>query len=196
VSQSTFGGQDWRKSPDIARQMFDAFAIMRQLHELLWYISEALASKRALSLHGELRGALEATERMAGSQPDELTDIDLHSHRSAVSALLLRASELMRADVPGQRPDHSGADLIGARLNGANLRGASLRGTYLIGAHLRGADLRTADLTGADLRDADLSGADLTGSLFLTQSQLAAAKGDARTKVPRRLILPAHWPRA
>jgi hypothetical protein len=47
VSQITFGGRDWRQSPDTARQMFDAFAIMRQLHELLWYVAEALASKRS-----------------------------------------------------------------------------------------------------------------------------------------------------
>ncbi len=176
--------------------MFDAFAVMRQLHELLWYVSEALASVRTRPLHGELREALEVTDHMARGQEDELADLDMRSHRSAVNALLRRASELMRAEVPGQRPDYAGADLVGARLNGANLRGASLRGSRLVGAHLRGADLRAADLTGADLRDADLSGADLTGSLFLTQSQLAAAKGDATTKVRPPLTRPGHWPGA
>jgi uncharacterized protein YjbI with pentapeptide repeats len=74
------------------------------------------------------------------------------------------------------------------------LAGASLRGASLIGTDLSGADLRGADLTGADLRGADLSGADLTGSIFLTQSQLDAAKGDPGTKLPAALVSPARWP--
>jgi uncharacterized protein YjbI with pentapeptide repeats len=45
----------------------------------------------------------------------------------------------------------------------------------------------------ADFRGADLSGADLTESIFLTQSQLDAAKGDADTKLPTSLTRPAHW---
>ena len=68
-----------------------------------------------------------------------------------------------------------------------------MRGAYLIGADLRGADLRVADLIGADFRDADLKGADLTGSIFLTQSQLNAAKGDTDTKLPPWFSRPAHW---
>jgi uncharacterized protein YjbI with pentapeptide repeats len=68
-----------------------------------------------------------------------------------------------------------------------------LRGAYLIGADLRGADLRVADLIGADFRNADIRGADLTGSIFLTQSQLDAAKGDIDTMLPTALTRPRHW---
>ena len=42
VSQVSFGGRDWRRAPRTARQMFEVIAIMRQLHELLWYLAEAL----------------------------------------------------------------------------------------------------------------------------------------------------------
>jgi uncharacterized protein YjbI with pentapeptide repeats len=73
------------------------------------------------------------------------------------------------------------------------MRGANLRGAYLIAADLRGADLRSADLIGADFRDADIRGADLTESIFLTQSQLNAAKGDSNTKLPPSLSRPTHW---
>jgi uncharacterized protein YjbI with pentapeptide repeats len=68
-----------------------------------------------------------------------------------------------------------------------------LRGARLIGARLAGADLRQADLIGADLRGGDLTGADLTGALFLTQSQLEAAIGDAVTAIPADLLRPRHW---
>ncbi|NUT37248.1 MAG: pentapeptide repeat-containing protein, partial [Hamadaea sp.] len=55
------------------------------------------------------------------------------------------------------------------------------------------ADLRGADLIGADMRGARLGGAVLTGALFLTQSQLDAARGDATTRLPEWARRPAHW---
>lgn len=193
VSQVTFGGQDWRRAPRTAKQMFAVFPIMRDLHELLWYLTEALTLRPARPLHGELGLALEEVERLTRGAPGALEHVDVAACRREVNALLLRVSELVRAEVRHRRRDHRGADLIGARLGGADLRGANLRGAYLIGADLRGADLRTADLIGADLRDADLGGADLTGSVFLIQSQLDAAKGDAETRLPPSLTRPAHW---
>lgn len=193
VSQVTFGGRDWRQAPRTAQDMYEVFPIMRQLHELLWYLAAALAMQPAHAVHAELRLALNATAAMTHSPADVLLDTDIEGHRREVGALLLRTSELVRAHVPGVKLDRRGADLIGADLNAADLRGANLRGAYLIGADLRHADLSMADLTGADLRGADLRGADLAGSLFLTQSQLDAAKGDTGTRVPPLLTHPAHW---
>ncbi|MGW1374319.1 pentapeptide repeat-containing protein [Streptomyces sp. NPDC002446] len=193
VSQVTFGGQDWRKAPGTARQMFDVFPVMRQLHELLWYLAEALTLRAARPVHADLRAALERTEHLTRGSAEDLAALDVPAHRGEVNALLLRTSELVRAQVPGRKKERRGADLMGARLKGADLQGANLRGAYLIAADLKGADLRRADLIGADLRDADLSGADLTGAIFLTQSQLNAARGDAATKLPAALTRPAHW---
>jgi uncharacterized protein YjbI with pentapeptide repeats len=192
VSQLTFGGQDWRQDSRTAKQMFDVFPVMRQLHELLWYLTEALTLQAAHPLHGELGRALDETERLSHHSPEALLALDVATHRRGVDALLLRASELVRAGVR-HRKDRRGADLIGAKLRRADLRGANLGGAYLIGANLQGADLRQADLMAADFRGADLSGADLTESIFLTQSQLDAAKGDADTKLPTSLTRPAHW---
>jgi uncharacterized protein YjbI with pentapeptide repeats len=194
VAQVTFGGQDWRRTPEIAEHMFTVFGIMRQLHELLWYLSDALKLPSARPLHAELSRALEETERLTHHSPDALVELDVAAHRRDIIPLLLRTSELVRADVRHQEIDLSGTDLIGHDLRGADLRGANLRGAYLIGADLRGADLRMADLTGADCRGTDLSGADLTTSIFLTQSQLDAAKGDLDTALPPSLTRPTHWP--
>ncbi|MFF8768561.1 pentapeptide repeat-containing protein [Kitasatospora sp. NPDC015120] len=193
VSQVTFGGRSWREAPENAGAMAEVFPVVRQLHELLWYLTEALTFAPARSVHGELRRALEETERLAGGTAEEILAIDVPAHRQAVAELLLRASELVRAAVPRRR-EHRGADLFGARLRGADLRGANLRGALLVAADLAGADLRLADLVGADLRDANLAGADLTEALFLTQAQLNAARGDAATRLPAGLRRPAHWP--
>ncbi|MFF7654022.1 pentapeptide repeat-containing protein [Streptomyces sp. NPDC007983] len=197
VSRSTFEGRDWRTHPGTASRMFAVFPVMRQLHELLWYLTEALTLPPARALHDELRRALRTTERLTEGSAEELLALDVAAHRDEVNALLLRTSELARAGVRpkgrGRRKNHRGADLIGARLRGADLRGAGLRGALLIAADLTGADLSAADLIGADLRDADLSGADLTGAIFLTQAQLNAARGDAATRLPSALTRPAHW---
>jgi uncharacterized protein YjbI with pentapeptide repeats len=194
VSQVTFGGRDWRRDPRVAAQMYEVFPVMRQLHELLWYLAAALDLRPARAVHGPLRQAFAATQAMTNRPADVLLELDTGRHRAEVNALLLRASELARAELPGHKPDHHGADLIGARLAGADLKGANLRGARLVGADLSRADLTLADLTGADLRGAGLRGADLTSCLFLTQAQLDAAEGDTGTRLPPRLTRPAHWP--
>ncbi|MEY9484422.1 uncharacterized protein YjbI with pentapeptide repeats [Streptomyces calvus] len=193
VSRVTFGGTDWRRAPGTARSMFEVFPVMRQLHELMWYVTEALDLAPARPVHRELRRALARVDGLTRGDAASVVRIDVNALRAEVNTLLLRASELVRAEVPGRRRNHRGADLIGAKLSGAGLRGASLRGALLVAADLSGADLRVADLIGADLRDADLSGADLTGALFLTQAQLNAARGDAATVLPPALARPAHW---
>ncbi|MFE1907798.1 pentapeptide repeat-containing protein [Streptomyces gardneri] len=193
VSQVTFGGVSWREAPETARQMYEVFPVVRQLHELLRYLTEALALPAARPLHTELRAALARVEKLTGGTPDALEKLDVAPVRAEVNPLLLRTSELVRATAGGKPKSRRGADLIGKRLRGAKLRGADLRGALLIAADLTGADLTLTDLIGADLRDADLSGADLTGALFLTQPQLNSARGNAETRLPDGFDRPTHW---
>lgn len=189
--QETFGGRHWRDDPALARRMFDTFAVLRPLHELLWYLTEALALTEAGSLRDALAAALERTGRLADGTPDELLALDVDAHRDRVNPLLAEAGAAARAGRAGV--DRRGAMLLGADLRRAGLAGANLRGACLVGADLREVDLDAADLTGADLRGADLSGADLSRCLFVHQSQLDAARGDLRTALPPRLRRPAHW---
>jgi uncharacterized protein YjbI with pentapeptide repeats len=199
VAQVTFGGRDWRRHPATARQMFDVFAVMRHLHELLRYLTEARTLRPARPVHDQLTAALTETERLTRGDPDQLLAVDVAAHRDRVNALLRRASELTRAriaPVAGSRRravERRTPDLVGADLHGADLRGASLRGAYLVGADLHGADLRGADVIGADFRGTDIRGADLRGALFLVQSQLDAANGDTGTRLPPGLARPKHW---
>ncbi|HEY2551588.1 MAG TPA: pentapeptide repeat-containing protein [Streptosporangiaceae bacterium] len=193
VTQVTFGGQDWRQRPQLAAGLFAAFPVMRQLHELLWYLTEALALplQPGDQLLAGLRSALASTQQLTRLDPAALAAVDLPRQREQVNGLLLRASELARGSQRG--PDLRGADLAGRDFSGADLRGASLRGACLIGARLRGADLTLADFTGADVRGADLGGAALAGSLFLTRAQLDSAAGDRQTTLPAGLSRPPHW---
>jgi hypothetical protein len=215
ISQQTFAGQTWR-DPVVGPAMVAVFPVVRQLHELLYYLHEALDLAAARPVHAGLREALAETERLAELEPDALAALDVEPQRRAVNTLLRRSSELARAgEGAGRRAgasrvrqggrsrvqrgadlrgaDLTGSDLVGKDLAEADLRGASLRGAHLIGASLCRTNLRLADLTGADLRGADLSGADLTDALFLLQAQLDAARGDARTVLPATASRPAHW---
>jgi uncharacterized protein YjbI with pentapeptide repeats len=191
VAQVTFAGRDWRAAPETATRMFDTFAVVRPLHELLWYLTEAVALTGPGGLRHELDAALAETRRLTGGSPEELLALDVDAHRGRVNPLLSRAGELARGERAGA--DHRGATLIAADLRRADLVGANLRGAVLLGADLRGVDLTLADLTGADLRGADLRGADLRRALFLHRSQVEAARGDRRTGLPPGFDRPAHW---
>lgn len=169
--------------------LFAAYPVMRDLHELLYYVTEADSWPTSVAVQADLRSASARLDELAGLDAASLAAVDVDALRGEFNPLLLAASRLARASAAG--PDLRGADLAGRRLS--DLRGASLRGALLLGADLRNADLRLADLIGADLRGADLSGADITGALFVTRSQLDSARGSSATRVPAHLRRPSHW---
>lgn len=210
VTQRTFGGGDWREDPELRGEMFAVFPIMRQLHELLWYLEEAVRMPAAAPLRPELTAARDEVTRVTDASADRILGLDLDELRAPIAELLRTASRLTRdaaasttsAGATGRAPRRRaasgpriepGADLLGADLAGRDLRGAELRGALLIAADLRGADLSYAELIGADLRDADLRGADLRTAIYLTQVQVNAARGDAQTLLPDNLLRPSHW---
>lgn len=193
VVQVTFAGRDWRDDPQTAEGVFEAFSVLRQLHELRWYLAECVDLLREGAPREEVLRRQAEVEQVAASDARVLVGFDAPTLRRDIGELLGRISDALRADLPRGGRDRRGADLVGARLRGADLRGTSLRGAVLLGADLRRADLRGADLLGADLRAADLSGARLDGSLFLTQPQVQGARGDAATRLPALLVRPSHW---
>ena len=190
---AAFGGMDWRAGEQVGARMFSAFAVLRRLHELLWYLGEALELSSSEPLAAELLAAQAEVEGQAASAPEALASLDIAPVQVRVDSLLDQASNHARAAVPPPRTDAPGADLIGKDLRQRPLRGAVLRGAYLIGADLRGADLGLADMMAADLRGARLHAADLREALFLTQSQIGSATGGPDTLLPERLDRPPHF---
>jgi hypothetical protein len=196
VVQHTFRGRSWRDEPALATRMFAVFAVVRDLHELLWYLHAAISAAPGSAtavLVPELNSVAQRIDRLAAQPPTVLLELDLPAVRAQANRLLTRASALQRGTVDGERVDRRGADLVGRNLRGADLGRANLRGALLIRADLREADLRLADLTGADCRGCDLRGADLSTALFVTQAQLDAAVGDVATRLPAGVRPPDHW---
>src|SRR5829696_9664565 len=64
LTQVTFAGRSWRETPEVAAAQFAVLPVMRQLHEILWYLTEA-RSLPAAALHEEVRTAQVRTERLA-----------------------------------------------------------------------------------------------------------------------------------
>jgi len=81
VCQVTFGGLDWRAAPESAQQMFEVFAIMRDLHELAWYLTEALTLQAARPLRGELSPALVKIGQLIGQRSEALLGLDMSEVR-------------------------------------------------------------------------------------------------------------------
>lgn len=201
VAQQTFGGRSWTDHPEVKTAMFAAFPVVRQLHEVLWYLDDAQRLSRGSGVVPDavstaVDSLVAETVELAQSGPSGLAAVDLDELRRRVGGTLADVSVAARSAVGGGRISRRlapGADLLGAGLAGRDLRGADLRGVCLIAADLTDADLRGVDLLGADLRDATVNGADLSESLFLTPMQVAAASGDGRTRLPSRIDRPAHW---
>lgn len=164
---------------------------------------DALASRMSAEV---LSRALQRHETWLGSGWELGARADLHGldlHRMGLSGAILDSADLHgadlhrallgNADLEGadlHTADLHGADLHGAELGWADLQAADLHGADLSGGSLRDADLRDADchgvdLTGADLNGADLRGADLRRARGLTEAQIATARIDACTKLPR-----------
>ena len=171
--------------------MFLVFAVVQQLHEMLWYLEE-IAQRGPEVFRARATDCTQTILRATHSGADELLMLNVDAVRTEVSGLLHDFVEQVALNYP-QACDLRRADAAGKDLRSKELRGARCRGALLIGADLRGCDLTDADVLGADFRGARVCETDLSGSLFLTQAQLNAARGDAATRLPERLQRPVHW---
>jgi hypothetical protein len=183
VSQVTYAGVSWRDQDDLG-EMGAVLSVMRVLHEMLSHLAEA--TRRTPDATASV--LTEEVVALTAEPPDALLAVDLDDLHERVGAALETAGARLRSG-----PSFRHADLAGADLRHRDLRDADLRGALLIGADLRSLDLGRADLLGADVRDADIRGANLAETLFLTQSQLNATRGDAATATPALLRRPRHW---
>jgi hypothetical protein len=120
-----------------------------------------------------------------------LHDLDLsdaylgwtHLQRVYLRNSICRGTNFDHADLRGSIL--VSADLEGSTFRMAQLQGARLGGARLERAVLAGADLRDADLTEAVLQDADLRGANLSTTRGVSRGQLARARTNDYTQLPR-----------
>lgn len=150
----------------------------------------ALAS--ATPVLAQNMGQIGSVQRGADCPGCNLFQADLAGRELAghsYSRARVRQADMSLAVMP--RANFSGADLrdvdaFGGVFSSANFAGANLTNASFVGAHLQGADFRGAVLSGANF-----SGAEMDRAVGLTQAQLSRACGDAATRLPRGLSIPA-----
>lgn len=192
VSEIIYGGHSWRETPESSKEMFEVFIAVRQLHEILWYLTQATELQTSQPISKKLTQMISSIKGLINSSPADILKLDIQTSRSEAALLLSQASELYRETLPQNKEFKlanrknilQGADYMGKDLRKTNLIGSNLKGAFLIASDLRSTDLNGADLLGADFRDANLKGADLRYALFLTPGQIASAKIDSTTKLP------------
>ena len=201
VAQVTYKGDSWRKNEKKSKEMFDVFTIMIQLHEMMWYLSEAFRIQRNDDEKRKVELMLEEIDKLTRLDAKSILDLNIEQYRKRVNKLLLITSEQVRKKYfKGHNPKLNNNrkiagrfNFMGANLKGQKLAGENLSGSLFIAANLTNVDFSGSELLGSDFRDANLSGANLSKSLYLTQAQINAAKGDSNTKLPKSLTKPLNW---
>lgn len=199
VAKVIYKGKDWIKQPELKDEMFQVFLIVKQLHEIQWYLIEAISLQSSYPIYLELNDMIRKTNNITYFSPNCLISFDIEKHRKSANELLIKASELamskfhnsinsLQKTKQSKRLDYFAADLRKIDLQGTNLRGACL-----IAANLCDSNLSGTILLGADMRDTNIKGTNLKDSLFLTQSQINSAIGDIHTKLPINITRPSHW---
>ncbi|MGG5460964.1 pentapeptide repeat-containing protein [Clostridium sp. B9] len=192
VAKETYKGESWIESKGLSQEIFDSFLVMRQLYEMLWYLTEAYTMEESISIRKDIKCIIDETEELTGLEASDLLNLDVEKHRERVNLVLRKVSNLVIKKYNTTNKNIS-KNLIGKNLKKSNLRGADLRGSLLIAADLGGCDLSGTNFQAADMRDVNLKGADLSKSVFLTQSQINTAIGDNKTKLPPQLKRPPYW---
>jgi hypothetical protein len=79
------------------RQRNDAFLVLRDVHELLWLLTEAvkLCPPSHADLGPQLARTIEALDAIACGPPLALIEVDLRPHRDAARALLRRVGDAL-----------------------------------------------------------------------------------------------------
>lgn len=189
ISQVTFQGiYDETTKP----VMYALYPKMVHLQEMMWYLTDGIRPVTR-KIHPLLEDKLSELDALTRSSPDELAALDLNQVRATLLPLLAQIEELVQTPVAETGKRSLPRDWIGKNLAGQDFSGLSVRGQFLLATNLSNSRLRGVNFLGADLRDCQLAGADLTDALFLTQAQVNAAQGDAKTRLPERLLRPSHW---
>lgn len=192
VTSDIYGGVSWKNQPERAEEIFRVFLAVWQLHQMVWYLAEAAAIIPAEELADQITALIGEYQNMTALSPMEILQIDIEEYRTRVNKILKKASELVVQSVaPGKTDKRS--DNMGRNFKKANLNGRDFSMSLLIAANLEGCSLYGTNFLGADMRDTNIQNADLRESIFLTQAQVNAARGNEHTKLPDTLSRPIAW---
>ncbi|MDD3323402.1 MAG: pentapeptide repeat-containing protein [Paludibacter sp.] len=190
VTQVCYPNGDWKTNPGQANEIFDVFLIVFQLHQMLWYLVEALSLISDEPLKSDIDALISENQQMTNLIPDEILNLDIEKYRLQVNQALKRVSGMISSDSSDGKQIY---DYFGTNFKKANLDGRDFSMSLMIAANLEGCSLQGTNFLGADMRDTNIKNTDLSGCVFLTQMQINSAKGNSNTKIPVKLSRPNSW---
>lgn len=189
VTQNCYTDVDWKSNPNIADEIFQVFHTMLQLHQMEWYLLEALSLISDEYLKSEIETLISENELMTSQSSDEILHLDIEKYRLDVNKILKQVSSILVVNFD----ENKGKDYVGRDFKHTNLNGRDFSMALLIAANFEGCSLQGTNFLGADMRGANIKNTDLSASFFLTQMQINSAKGNANTKLPLKLAHPVSW---
>lgn len=195
VTRNIYKGLNWKEVSEAAKQIYEVFLIVHELHQMLWYLAETSMIRCAGNLRDEINVLIGENKKMTNLEPEEIIAINISIYKENVNQVLKDTSELVQLEVNGKISKKHETDFFGKNLKNVNLKGKDFSMSLIIAADLEGCNLYGANFLGADIRDTNIIGADLSQSIYLTQMQVNSAKGNRTTKLPARLSYPNNWGR-
>lgn len=188
-----YGAENWKSSPSSGQEMFDVFVKAYYMQQMLWYLSEVLTLPPAKAHWEEASGYMGQLRHVLNSSPQGILDFNMEKIGAKVNRLLSNSWELSKGTSGPLKGSAKKKDFMGHNFRKARLNGTDFSSALLIAANLEGCGLSGCNFLGADMRDTNIKNADLRDSVFLTQGQLGAAKGNLNTRIPEHLKMPAEW---
>ena len=190
VTQKMGEDGNWKTNPQKAKELFQTFTVVFQLHQMAWYLLEAREISSDQKQQTEIMALIVENEQLTAKAADAMLNTDVAAYREKVNRILKQISHQV-AVMPANKKMTK--NFLGKNLSGKNFDGSDFSMVLMIAANLEEASLRGTNFLGADLRDANIKNTDLSKSLFLTQMQINAASGNEKTILPKNLVRPSHW---
>lgn len=175
-----------------ADEIINFYLAVMRVHQTLWYLSQCIIlqlpqseKQQAKSLINEGRAFLEKPCITLADLNTQLFCEQANQYLKHICALYQKNSS--------KTSDKQTQNYMGKNMKRKNLEGKDLSMTLLIAANFEQANLSGANFLGADMRDTNLCNTDVSQSLFLTQIQINAAKGNKNTILPPYLHKPEAW---
>lgn len=185
VSGKIFKDLDWKKNPEISKDIFQVFLKVMQLHQILWYLIQGALISDDIKNIDLIDLYIKENEDITSLPYNEILNYDLEEYRTRAN-MAIKGSFKFDIDIEKK-------DFINKNFKKSNLNGEDFSMALLIGANIEECSLEGANFLGADMRDVKIKNTDLSNSYFLTQMQINSAIGNKNTKLPIYLKRPKYW---
>ncbi len=175
------------------KTIFDSFSNIMQVHQVLWYLTVASTLGLEKSKKEQISLLLNQGKELTSQSLEILQNMDIKSFREKSSLVLRKICLNIANKFSAHGKSDSNPNYMGKNFKQKNLIGKDFSMSLLIAANLEGANLLGANFLGADMRDTNIKNTDLSHSLFLTQIQINAARGNENTVLPPYLYAPISW---